>query len=130
MMPRNLDGVTIVVIDDDPDTLDLFATALEICGATVTTAPTARGGLELVRTLHPMVVISDIAMADHDGYWFVGQVRRVRDDLVRDVPVIAATAYGREHSRERTLAAGFDDYVAKPADPTALCRMVARLAGR
>jgi CheY-like chemotaxis protein len=74
--------------------------------------------------------VSDIAMVGEDGYWLVGRLRQLPPDAVRDVPVIAATAYGREHSRDRVLAAGFTELLQKPIDPEALCRLVAKLAGR
>jgi CheY-like chemotaxis protein len=69
-------------------------------------------------------------MPDEDGYWLVDQIRRHADGEIRGVPVLAATAYAREHSRARTLAAGFQDHLQKPLDPAALCRAMARAVGR
>jgi CheY-like chemotaxis protein len=120
----------VVVVDDDPDTVDLFAAALAACGAAVTTASAAAEALRLVAESRPDVVLSDIAMPRGDGYWLVGEIRRLPEEALRRTPVIAATAFGREHSRERAMAVGFADHLRKPIDPEALCRAVARAAGR
>jgi CheY-like chemotaxis protein len=122
--------VRVLVVDDDEDTVDLFAAALRACGAEVSTAT---GAAEAVRrlTARPVdVVVSDIAMPGIDGYGLVREIRRLADARVNGIPVIATTAYGREHSRERVLAGGFVEHLQKPVDPEALCRAVARAAGR
>jgi CheY-like chemotaxis protein len=120
-----------MVVDDDPDSLDYFGTALRAAGAVVIVASNALDGLQTVREQHPDVVLSDIAMTGHDGYWLLREIRGTDDDAaVSRVPIIATTAYGREHSRQRTLAAGFNDHLAKPEVPEALWRAVARAAGR
>jgi CheY-like chemotaxis protein len=122
--------VKVVVVDDDESSLEYFAFALRICGAAVATASTALEGLRLVEEQRPDVVLSDIAMMGHDGYWLVGEIRRRDDRSVRPTPVVATTAYGREHSSERTLAAGFTAHLTKPVDPDVLCQTIARAAGR
>jgi CheY-like chemotaxis protein len=123
-------GLKVIVVDDDEDTVDMFAVALSACGASVTTATTAVAALELVREIRPNVILSDIAMPDEDGYWLVGAIRELRDDEMRRTPVVAATAYSYEHSRARALAAGFNDHLQKPVDPETLCRTIAKAAGR
>ena len=128
--PRELDGLRVLVVDDDPDILNLFEAALTECGAQVTCSVTARDALARMTGIQPDVVVSDIAMVGEDGYWFVRELRRLPAEALRDVPVIAATAYGREHSRSAVLAAGFTEHLQKPVDPETLCRLVARLAGR
>jgi CheY-like chemotaxis protein len=129
-LPSSLVGLRVVVVDDDPDTVELFAVALMTCGAAVTMATTAADALRLVTEIRPDVVLSDIAMPRGDGYWLVGEIRRLAEEALRRIPVVAATAYGREHSRERVVAAGFADHLQKPIDPEALCRAIARAAGR
>jgi len=123
-------GVRVLVVDDDEDTVDLFAAALSACGATVTTATNAADALRLVSEIRPDVVLSDIAMARGDGYWLVGEIKRLDEDALRRIPVVAATAFGREHSHERAVKAGFTDHLQKPVDPEVLCRTIARAAGR
>ena len=129
-LPRNLVGLEVVVVDDDADSLEYFAAALRACGATVTTASTAVAALALVRDRGPHVVLSDIAMVGQDGYWLVREIRGLADEDARAVPVVATTAYGREHSRARILASGFVDLLPKPVDPEVLCLAIARAAGR
>jgi CheY-like chemotaxis protein len=129
-LPSNLLGLTVVVVDDDPDALELFAAILGACGAAVVTAISALDALAVIADRRPHVVVSDIAMPDGDGYWLVRELRRLGDPAVSGVPVVAATAFGREHSRERLLAGGFVDHLQKPVDPEELCRAIARAAGR
>lgn len=129
-LSRNLAGLTILVVDDDEATLEFFAAALTACGAAVTTATTASDAARLTPEIQPDVVLSDIAMAGQDGYWLAQEIRRLPDEALSRVPIVAATAYGREHSRARVLAAGFADHLQKPVDPELLCRAVARAAGR
>ena len=129
-LPRNLVGVKVVVVDDDDASLEYFAAALQACGATVTTAASAIDALKLVQSERPHAVLSDIAMTGEDGYWLVRQIRRLADQDVSAVPVVAATAYGRMHSRARAIDAGFTEHLTKPVDPEVLCRTIGRLLGR
>jgi CheY-like chemotaxis protein len=129
-LPRNLVGVKVVVVDDDDASLEYFAAALAACGATVTTASTAIDALKLVQIERPHAVLSDIAMTGEDGYWLVRQIRGLADQGVSAVPVVAATAYGRMHSRARAIDAGFTEHLTKPVDPEVLCRTIGRVLGR
>jgi CheY-like chemotaxis protein len=130
VLPRNLVGVSILVVDDDESTLEFLAAALTHCGARVTTATAAADALAAVAQARPDVVLSDIAMPTHDGYWLLSEIRKLDDARLRALPVVATTAYGRVHSRERTQAAGFVAHVAKPVDPETLCRAIASVLGR
>jgi CheY-like chemotaxis protein len=122
-----LGGLRVLVVDDDPDVLELFAAALTTCGADVTTIDNARDAVALATQLRPHAIVSDIAMVGEDGYWLVRELRQL-PAVVADIPVIAATAYGYEHPRARVLAAGFAEHLQKPIDPDALCRLVASVA--
>jgi CheY-like chemotaxis protein len=124
----DLARLKVVVVDDDPDSVDYFAMALGAHGAIVMTASNAIDALRLVEEHHPDVVLSDIAMIGHDGYWLVDRVRQLADETLRRVPVVATTAYGREHSQERTRAAGFSAHLSKPVDPDVLCRTIEEVA--
>jgi CheY-like chemotaxis protein len=130
LLPKILAALRVLVVDDDPDILDLFAAALTFCGADVTATDNARDALALAVQIRPHVIVSDIAMVGEDGYWLVRELRALPADSLPNVPVIAATAYGREHPRPRVLAAGFTEHLEKPIDPETLCRTVAKMAGR
>ena len=123
-------GLRVLVVDDDADVRELFAVALTACGAEVTATDNARDAIALATRMRPHAIVSDIAMVGEDGYWLVRELKRLPAEMVGDVPVVAATAYGREHPRARVLAAGFTEHLQKPIDPEQLCRVVARVAGR
>jgi CheY-like chemotaxis protein len=125
-----LNGVHVLVVDDDPDSAELFAAALAGCGADVVTATSAADALRVLAGRLPDVVVTDIAMPGADGYWLLGEIRQLADSRGRRLPVIAATAFGQEHGRARVLAAGFVDHLGKPVDPARLCLAVARARGR
>jgi CheY-like chemotaxis protein len=129
-LPRVLTGVRVLVVDDDEDTADLFATALTACGADIVTARSASEALRVIAARVPDVVVTDIAMPDADGYWLVREIRQLADARARAVPVVAVTAFGRQHFRARALAAGFVEHLEKPVDPEVLCLAVARARGR
>jgi CheY-like chemotaxis protein len=90
----------------------------------------ARDAIALATRGRPHVIVSDIAMVGEDGYWLVRELKRLPAEMLDDIPVVAATAYGREHPRARVLAAGFTEHLQKPIDPEQLCQIVARVAAR
>jgi CheY-like chemotaxis protein len=125
-LPReSLVGVQVLVIDDDPEACELLATILGYCGALVTTAITADAGLTSIARVLPDVVVCDIVMATHDGYWFLAALRRMPGTAT--LPVIAFTGYDDVNPAERTLSAGFNGHVRKPIDPWELARLVGAL---
>jgi signal transduction histidine kinase len=124
--PFNLDGVQILVVDDELDTLELISFVLEQAGATVTKASSARAALETFTQLRPNIVVCDIAMPEMDGYRLIQQIRKM-PDLDRQVLAIALTAYARELDHQQAIAAGFQQHLAKPVEPEVLVREVANL---
>jgi CheY-like chemotaxis protein len=123
-----LEGLGILVVDDDADARDLISTALRHAGADVLPAASARDALELLQSRAPDIVVSDIAMPDGTGYDLVRQIR-ANARLTR-MPAIALTAYGRLEDRERALNAGFNFHIAKPVEPMHLVHAVAAAVGR
>jgi CheY-like chemotaxis protein len=122
-LPREtLIGVQVLVVDDDHDACTLLSTILAYCGALVTTATSADAGLASVARVVPDVIVCDIVMGDHDGYWFLSALRRAPGGAT--VPVIALTGHEDVHSAERTLSAGFHGHARKPIDPWELARLV------
>jgi len=92
----------------------------------VTTATTADAGLASLTRVLPNLIICDIVMDTHDGYWFLAALRRSAG--AEALPVIAVTGYDDVHGAERTLSAGFSGHVRKPIDPWELARLVGSLA--
>ena len=123
-------GIHVLVVDDDADARDLLKTVLEYCGALVTVVPSATEALQVLGHVMPDVVVTDIAMPIHDGYWLVREVRALPRDNGRMLPVIAVTAHGEQHGPERTLSAGFQMHLRKPLDPWELCRAVSSFTRR
>jgi CheY-like chemotaxis protein len=126
--PGELDGLRILVVDDQPDILELLHEILAACGAVVRMCNTARDALEMVRAWQPDVLISDIAMPGEDGYWLIRNIRELAPQAGGAIPAVALTAYVRMEERLRVLAAGFQLYVPKPVEPAELRNVVARLA--
>ncbi len=128
--PDLLDGITILVVDDDTDTRDLLATIFAEHGATPTVVANARDALATARRIVPDVLVCDIAMPGGDGYALVGEVKSWAAAAGVHVAAVALTAYARPEDRERALAAGFDVHLAKPVEPAQVLAAVARLASR
>ena len=119
-------GLAIVLVDDQPDALEMTRLLLEARGAHVRTAPSARHALQALRDSRPDVLIADIGMPGEDGYWLVEQVRA--DSTLADLPAVALTAYARAEDRARALEAGFQAHLTKPLDADALTSAVASFA--
>jgi CheY-like chemotaxis protein len=128
-IPR-LDGLTILVVDDEYDARRLMKRFLEVRGAAVTTAASVDEAMEQLGDLLPDVLLSDIGMPDHDGYELIQRVRDLPDEEGGATPAVAITAFARADDRERALMSGFQMHMAKPVDPLALLSAIARLAGR
>ena len=124
-----LSGLRILVVDDEPDSRDVVATALGEYGAVVTAVDSAREALRQLGASSPHVLVSDISMPGEDGYELIRRVRAQPDASRARVLAIALTAYARPEERLQSLMAGFDAHVAKPIDPAELATVIARLAG-
>ncbi len=126
-LPR-VDGVTVLVIDDEPDVRASAEHLLRAAGAQVFAASNAIDGLALLRRHRPQVVLSDIAMPGHDGYELLRWVRELPDPQTRRTPAAAFTAYAQPEDRRRALAAGYQMHLVKPVSPDVLLDAVATLA--
>jgi signal transduction histidine kinase len=127
--PTLLQGVRVLVVEDEVDTRDLLITALQQCGALVTGVATTAEALDSFDTV-PDVIVSDIGLPGEDGYELLRKVRSLAPDRGGKVPAAALTAFARAEDRLRALEAGFETHLAKPLDPSELVATVARLAGR
>jgi CheY-like chemotaxis protein len=110
--PNLLKEWDVVVIDDEPDSLEVARYILDFYGANVHTATNGKEGVTLVRDIKPRFVISDLSMPEMDGWEFLSALKSTAS--VQDIPVIALTAHAMKGDRERAIGAGFHNYLTKP----------------
>jgi CheY-like chemotaxis protein len=122
--PRaNLQGLRVLVVDDEPDARALIRSLLEECAAIVLTAASAAEAIALLGHEQPDLLISDVGMPVADGYHLIRQVRALSDPR-GSIPAIALTAYARAEDRRKAIAAGYQMHLAKPVEPAVLINMV------
>jgi CheY-like chemotaxis protein len=127
----SLDGLNLLVVEDDDDTRELLKVLLQTNGAHVTAVSSVPEALVAYDSSRPDVLIADIGMPEYNGYTLIGRVRaRDRAESARMVPAIALTAYATAIDRDTVLSAGFQVHVPKPFEPNALVALVADLASR
>jgi CheY-like chemotaxis protein len=117
----------VLVVDDEPDARELLSAVLKDAGATVTEAASVAAAMNEIARGSVSVIVSDVGMPSEDGYMFMERMRAEEPRGTRAVPSLALTAYARTEDRERALAAGFQEHLAKPVDPATLVRAVAAL---
>lgn len=117
---RILRGQVVLVIDDEPDSLEVASILLEMYEAKVITAVNGREGLALARKLRPFFIISDLSMPEMSGWEMINALKKDRATL--DIPVIALTAHAMEGDRTRAIGAGFHNYLTKPLKPATFIR--------
>jgi PAS domain S-box-containing protein len=128
--PPPLEGLRVLVVDDDRDTREYLTAVLENCGARVRSAVAAREAFRLLEESRPEVIVSDIGMPGEDGYQLIRRVRKLSKERGGQTPAVALTAYAREEDRVKAFRAGFQMHLAKPVEPDDLVTVVASLAGR
>ena len=126
----DLAGLKVLAVDDERDARELLRRMLENCEAKVVLAASAAEALALVDEHSPDVLISDIGMAEVDGYEFLRKLRRHESAKGRKTPAIALTAFARSEDRTRALLAGFSAHVSKPVEPAELVATIVSLVGR
>jgi signal transduction histidine kinase/ActR/RegA family two-component response regulator len=124
--PESLEGLSVLVVDDDDGCRDVVAAHLESRRAVVLTAASAAQALELLRRVRVDVLLADVAMPGEDGYSLIRKLRAL-DAVNASIPAAALTAFAREEDREQALRAGFQLHLAKPIDAASLVAAVATL---
>ncbi len=118
--------IVVLIVDDDADSRALTARVLSDAGAAVIEADDAAAGMASVQSRTPNLLISDIGMANLDGYELLAALREAGHDASK-LPAIALTAFSRMEDRVQALAAGFQEHLVKPLDPQLLVSTVASL---
>lgn len=125
-----LNGLRILVVDDELDSRELITAILTRCGSEVRCSESAAEAIRAVRDWKPNLLVSDIGMPNEDGYSLIQKLRKMKWKWARELPAVALTAYATVEDRARTLDAGFQVHVSKPIEAEALVRSIADAAGR
>lgn len=127
---KTLDGLRVLIVDDEADARQIISTLIERTGAEVFACESVREALVMLEKWRPDVLMSDIAMPGEDGYSLINKVRSLPAERGGETPAAAFTAYAREEDRKLALAAGYQMHIAKPISSGQLVTMIAHLAGR
>jgi signal transduction histidine kinase/ActR/RegA family two-component response regulator len=118
---EHLDGVHVLIVEDDADSRNVLAVLLQRLGALVEAVASAKEAYDRVSHRRPDVLVSDIGMPEEDGY---SLIRRLRQMGLRELPAIALTAYARKQDAEEAIGAGYDRHLPKPVAPADLVRAI------
>ena len=125
-LPRTLlQGWNVLVVDDEPDSLEVAVRILRFYSASVMTAGNGREGLELAKAHLPKLIISDISMPVADGWEFIFELKN--NIATRDIPAIALTAHAMVGDRQRAIGAGYHNYITKPLTASSFIRDLLRV---
>jgi CheY-like chemotaxis protein len=123
----SLEHMRVLLVDNDPDTLQVLTVMLRERRANVEVARTTDEALEVLEWFNPDVVVSDLALPDEDGYSLIRRIRYGEENTHKGTPAVALTAYVRVEDRARALSAGFNMFVPKPVEPNELLLAIANL---
>jgi len=126
----SLEGIRVVVVDDDSGTLEALAQTLTAAGALVRTCSSAREGLAAIRSWRPALLVCDIGMPEEDGYSLIKKIQALPPEDGGSVPALALTAYARVEDRMKVLSSGFQMHVPKPVQPDELITVIRSLSAR
>ncbi len=126
----SLEGLKVLVVDDEADTRELILEVLKECGSEVITSGSVEEALIALEEHKPDILISDLGMPDEDGYSLISKIRALPPERGGHIPAAALTAYARAEDRMRVLRSGFQFHLPKPVDSAELVTVVASLAGR
>jgi CheY-like chemotaxis protein len=129
VIPVRLDGLRVLVVDDEADARRLLVKVLTEAGAAVTACGSAAETLAALASINPDVLVSDIAMPGQDGHELIRQIRSLGRGP-KELPAVALTAFAHDDDRQKALLAGFQMHLPKPIDPHDLTAVIANLAGR
>ena len=122
-----LDGVRILVVDDEADSREFLVAAVEMCGAEVIAVSSALEAIQVISQHRFDILVSDVGMPGEDGYSLIRKVRTLPKEQGGNIPAVALTAYAREEDRMRSLSQGFQMHLSKPVEPDKLATVIASL---
>jgi signal transduction histidine kinase/ActR/RegA family two-component response regulator len=125
-----LDGIRVLVVDDEPSSSEVLGVLFDSCGAEARIASSVAEALIVFEAWRPDVLVSDIAMPGEDGYSLIRKIRLRSPGRGGLTPAVALTAFAKIEDRVTILAAGFQMYLSKPANPNELVAVVSSLARR
>ena len=126
--PAELDGLNVLIVDDEPDAREVLSMVMSTLGASAQVADGVDQGLALLAREHFDLLLSDISMPGRNGYEFVRELRA--QPRLKHLPAIAVTAFGRAEDRKEALQAGYDAHVAKPVELPALLNAIHQVVSR
>ncbi|MGB3136629.1 MAG: ATP-binding protein, partial [Nodosilinea sp.] len=126
-LPGELNGVRVLVVDDDDSTREFLCFLLELHEANVIAAASANEAIAVLSAFRPDVLLSDIGMPHRDGYMLMQQVRKLPPDHGGNLSAIALTAYAGEINHKQAIAAGFQEHIAKPIEPERLIAAISKV---
>ncbi len=127
---KSLNGVKILIVEDDPDSREVLELFLEQSGAQVESAESAEEAMILLRESAdnlPDVIVSDIAMPNEDGYSLIGRIRKLANEFGGEIPALALSAFASNDYKNRAYLAGFQKYHTKPFDPDGIIEDIRQL---
>jgi len=124
-----LDGVRVLVVEDDRECRELLQVILENAGAQVTPASSVRDAIDTVTTCEPDVLVSDIGMPGEDGFALIRKIRNL-DGAIAKIPALALTGYEQTAGSDAVRPERFQQIAVKPIDPQALVEIVAGLVSK
>ncbi|MDJ0694623.1 response regulator [Mastigocoleus sp. MO_188.B34] len=127
---HNLEGLRILVVDDELDSREFISFVLEQDGAEVIQVPSAIEALQIFPNIQPDILVSDIGMPEMDGYMLLSEIRKIQPEAGGNIPAIALTAYAGELDRKQALSVGFHSHIAKPVEPDNFIAVVLKLTNK
>lgn len=126
--PPTLNGLLVLIVEDEADTREWISTVLETCGARVIAVDSVDEAMVALETERPDVLTSDVGLPGEDGYALIRKIRELEPRMGGTIPAVALTAYARVEDYQEAIAAGFQLHVAKPIRAAELIAVVASLA--
>ncbi len=130
---QQLEGIKILVIEDDPDSREVLHLLLEQSGAEVNSTHSAQEAINLLRELNgnlPDVIISDLAMPNEDGYSLIERIRKLTAETGGEIPALALSAFASNDNKNKAYSAGFQKYHTKPFEPDVIIQDILEIVKR